>query len=120
MNCPIGNTRLLFQIEHRLRLIEGNAAETKCPYAEKAVISSPRSFAAHTMLGRVLVEGDLDVPRGTHEIETAVELAPASLQARFALASAYAKAGRKEDAAKARAEFLRLKGQSQAAAPVQQ
>ncbi len=89
------------------------------PYAEKAVQSNPDYFAAHAMLGKVLVEGDLDVARGTKELETAVHLAPGNLQARFSLATAYAKAGRKEDAARERAEFLRLRSQTDGAAAQQ-
>ncbi len=54
-------------------------------------------------------KGDLDVPRGIQELEEARKLAPGSPQVRIALATAYAKAGRKEDAARERREFLRLR-----------
>ena len=84
---------------------------TALPYAEKAVLSKPGYFATYAMLGRVLVEGDIDIPRGTKQLETAVKMAPGNPQARFALATAYTKAGRKEEAAKERAEFLRLRNQ---------
>jgi len=40
-----------------------------------------------------------------------VKMAPENPQSRLALASAYAKAGRKQDAAAQRAEFLRLRNQ---------
>ena len=89
--------------------------QTALPYAERAVEASPNYFAAHAILGQVLAEGDLDVPRGTHELETAVRLAPWQPQVHFALGTAYAKAGRKTDAAKEREEFLRLRGQSEVA-----
>ena len=50
-----------------------------------------------------------DLTAGLRELETAMQLEPGSPQVRIALASAYAKAGRREEAAKQRAEFLRLR-----------
>ena len=85
------------------------------PYAEKAVAAGPQSFAAHTVLGRVLMEGDLDPSRGLKELETAKQLAPGSPQVRIALATAYAKVGRKDDAAREREEFQKLRKLSDAA-----
>ncbi len=79
------------------------------PYARKAVELEPQSFPAHAVLGRVLAEGDLDTQRGIQELEEARKLAPGSPQVRIALATAYAKAGRKEDAARERQEFLKLR-----------
>jgi len=79
------------------------------PYAEKAVSLDPQFFAAHTVLGRALVEGDSNVARGLQELEMARRLAPNSPQVHIALATAYTKAGRKEDAAREREEFLRLR-----------
>jgi tetratricopeptide (TPR) repeat protein len=90
--------------------------QTALPYAEKAAATSPNYFAAHAILGQVLAEGDLDIVRGTHELEVAVHLAPWQPQVHFALGTAYAKAGRKADAAKEREEFLRLRGQNEVAA----
>ncbi|MDE3164278.1 MAG: hypothetical protein KGN36_00585, partial [Acidobacteriota bacterium] len=79
------------------------------PYGKKAAELDPQSFPAHTVYGRVLVEGDVDLARGLAQLEEARKLAPASPQVRLALATAYAKAGRKEDAARERAEFARLR-----------
>ncbi len=81
------------------------------PYARKAAELEPQSFPAHAVLGRVLAEGDLDSQRGIQELEEARKLAPGSPQVRIALATAYAKAGRKEDAARERREFLKLRQQ---------
>ena len=81
---------------------------TALPYAEKAVADDPDSFVSHAVLGEVLTEGDIDLPRGIHELESAIHLTPAQPQVHFVLAAAFAKAGRKEDAARERAEFLRL------------
>lgn len=78
-------------------------------YAEKAVLLDPQSFPAHAVLGRVLTEGDIDPARGLKELELAKKLAPGSPQVRIALATAYTKAGRKDDAARERQEFLRLR-----------
>jgi predicted Zn-dependent protease len=78
------------------------------PYAQKAVEADPHSFVAHIAMGRGLVEsGKLD--QGIKELELCKKQAPGSPQTHFALASAYAKAGRKGDAARERAEFLRLR-----------
>jgi len=49
------------------------------------------------------------VEKGIQELETARQQAPDSPQVRFSLAAAYAIAGRKDDAARERAEFVRLK-----------
>lgn len=79
------------------------------PYAQKATELEPQSFPAHAVLGRIFAEGDLDANRGVQELEEARKLAPGSPQVRIALATAYAKAGRKEDAARERREFLKLR-----------
>lgn len=77
-------------------------------YAQRAVAAEPGNYAAHAILGRVLVS--LDRPaEGVRELELAKDIEPGSPQIYFALASAYAKLGRNEDADRARAEFLRLK-----------
>jgi len=90
--------------------------QTALPYADRAVESSTNYFTAHAILGQILTQGDIDVARGVRELEAAVHLAPMQPQVHFALATAYAKAGRKEDAAKERAEFLRLRGENEVAA----
>jgi len=77
-------------------------------YAQRAVDAEPGNYAAHAILGRVLVSLDRAAD-GVRELERAKEIEPGSPQIYFALASAYTKLGRPEDAEKARAEFLRLK-----------
>jgi len=89
--------------------------QTALPFAEQAVAADPAFFAAHAILGQVLAEGELDIHRGVRELETAVRMAPWQPQVHFALATAYAKAGRKEDAAKERGEFLRLRDEKEVA-----
>jgi tetratricopeptide (TPR) repeat protein len=87
-------------------LKRGDFAEAR-PYAEDAVRLAPGLFAAHNALGRVLVELG-EIPRGVAELEEAARLAPESPEMFFALAQAYGRAGRKEDAAQAKATFQRL------------
>lgn len=82
------------------------------PYAEEAVKSEPKSFVAHNAWGRILVEAG-DLKRGIPELERACMLSPDSPENHVTLASAYTKAGRKDDAARERAEFLRLKKQQE-------
>jgi Flp pilus assembly protein TadD len=81
---------------------------TACQYGHRAVQAAPRDFAAHLMYGRALLE-DHKLPDALAELERAVKLAPDSPDAHFSLAAAYARAGRKEDAARERTEFQRLK-----------
>ena len=82
------------------------------PHAEAAAKLAPDSFAARNALGRALLEtGDLQ--RAIEELEMGVKLAPDSPETCYALARAYARAGRKEDAARMRAEFQRLDQQRQ-------
>jgi tetratricopeptide (TPR) repeat protein len=77
------------------------------PYAEDSVRLAPGLFAAHHALGQVLVEQG-QLPRGIAELEEAARLAPESYEMFYALAQAYSKAGRREDAEKARATGQRL------------
>lgn len=77
------------------------------PYAEKAVATEPRQFAARNALGRTLLEmGQVD--RAIEELEEGARLAPDSPQMLFHLARAYQRAGRREDAERARAQFVRI------------
>ena len=91
-------------VEHLRR---GEAAKA-LPLARDAVQFEPQSFAAHTVLGRVLVESG-DLAKGVTELEAARRLSPESPQPRIALAAVYARLGRSEEAARERKEFLRLK-----------
>ena len=83
-------------------------APAALPYARQGVKIDPQSFVAHNALGRALVESG-DLQNGIKELEISKQQAPDSPQTRIALASAYAKAGRTGDAARERAEFLKLK-----------
>jgi tetratricopeptide (TPR) repeat protein len=80
------------------------------PLAEKAVQLAPKMFAARNVLGRVLLELG-QVERAIEELGEGVRLAPSSPEMHFALARAYTRAGRKEDAAREREIFKRLQDQ---------
>ena len=77
------------------------------PWAEKAMEMAPSLFAAHNILGRILLElGETE--KAIAALETGVKLAPDSPEIRFSLARAYTRAGRTEDAARERAAFVKL------------
>jgi predicted Zn-dependent protease len=92
-----------------LEYLRRGEAEKAIPIGEAAVAASPTNFTGHVVYGRALVESDKDLKQGIHELELASRLEPTSPQIRIALASAYSKAGRREDAAAQRAEFQKLK-----------
>jgi Flp pilus assembly protein TadD len=73
-----------------------------------AVKTRPGDFSTHVALGRVLLLSD-DAAGAARELEAAVKLAPDNPEARFSLASAYSRLGRKADAAREQAEFKRLR-----------
>jgi tetratricopeptide (TPR) repeat protein len=82
--------------------------DTAISYARRAVEAGPQYFGAHVVLGKLLLSAG-EVEPGIKELETAKQQASDSPPVRFSLATAYAKAGRSADAARERAEFLRLK-----------
>ena len=92
-----------------LEYLRRGEADQAVAYGEGAVAISPGNFTGHVVLGRSLAESGKDLTRGVSELELAAKLEPTSPQVRIALASAYAKAGRREEAATQRAEFQRLK-----------
>jgi tetratricopeptide (TPR) repeat protein len=77
------------------------------PWAKQAVEVAPNVFAAHRALGEALV-GTGDVEEGIAQLEIAINQAPDSPGTHFALSKAYQRAGRADDAARERAEFVRL------------
>lgn len=95
------------RLQIALELLKRNAATAGLPLAEEAVKLAPGSAAAHYALGRLLL-AEKQTDRAVSELQTAAKLAPQSPEIRFTLAQAYERAGRKAEAARARAEFLRL------------
>jgi predicted Zn-dependent protease len=76
--------------------------------ARRAASAGVNNFVARAIYGKALLESG-DPHAAIRELEIAAKLEPGSPQVHFSLAAAYAKAGRKEDAAKSRAEFARLR-----------
>ena len=85
------------------------------PYAERAVALNPRIPLGHYLLGSLLLRtGEID--RAIVELEIAEQSVRSDPGVYYALARAYARAGRAADADRARAEFKRLTDEQQAAA----
>jgi tetratricopeptide (TPR) repeat protein len=83
-----------------------NDGGTALPHARKAVAEDPALPSAQLVLGRALVEtGDKD---GIQHLETTVQLQPDNLEVHLALAKAYSKFGRKEDARRERLLCLEM------------
>ena len=77
------------------------------PYAEEAIKINPNLPLGHYLLGLLLLDTG-DYRRAIPELEISRTSYPNEARLYFALGSAYAQAGRKEDAARARATFQRL------------
>jgi predicted Zn-dependent protease len=80
------------------------------PFAEEAVKLDPALPLGHYLLGLLLLDTG-DYERALPELETAQQSLPRETGVYYALGTAYARAGRKQDAANARATFLRLKSE---------
>ena len=94
--CQLANIKL------RNKDIEGGL-----PLAEEAVKIAPRLPLGHYVFGRLLLEAGQN-DRAIVELEMASQMVPNEPKIYFALARAYTKAKRKQDADKARATFTRL------------
>jgi tetratricopeptide (TPR) repeat protein len=87
-------------------LKRGDAA-AGLPWARKAVEVAPTAFPAHKALGQALLDtGDVD--GAIKELVIGLKLAPESPGLHFTIARAYQRAGRIEEANRARDEFTRL------------
>lgn len=76
--------------------------------ARRSAGAGVNNFVARAIYGKALLEkGETDA--AIRELEIAAKLEPSSPQVHFSLASAYTKAGRREEATKSRAEFTRLR-----------
>jgi tetratricopeptide (TPR) repeat protein len=81
--------------------------DTALPLAEKSVALAPQLYAARNVFGRVLLEVG-QVERAIQELQEGIRLAPASPEMHFALARAYMRAGRKEEADRENEIFKKL------------
>jgi predicted Zn-dependent protease len=82
-------------------------AQTGLPWAKRAVAAAPNAFPARKALGQALLETG-DIEGSIRELLIGIKLAPESPGLYYTLARAYQRAGRLDDAEKARAEFTRL------------
>ena len=81
--------------------------DTALPIAEKAVALAPQLYAARNVFGRILLEVG-QVERAIQQLQEGVRLAPESPEMHFALARAYMRAGRKEEADRENEIFKKL------------
>jgi tetratricopeptide (TPR) repeat protein len=81
------------------------------PYAEKAVALAPKLPFAHYLFGLLLASTDQE-EKAIPELEIARKAFPQDMRVYWSLATAYARVGRAQDAAKARAEVARLSHKS--------
>jgi tetratricopeptide (TPR) repeat protein len=88
-------------------LLMRNGASDALPYAQNAVAKDASLPAAQLVLGRSLLETG-DVKGGMDHLEKALQLEPDNIETHLALAKAYSKSGRKEDARRERMLCLRL------------
>jgi tetratricopeptide (TPR) repeat protein len=87
------------------------------PYARKAVADDPTLPSAQLVLGRALTETG-DATDGVEHLEKTMQWQPDNLEVHLALAKAYSKAGRKEDARRERLLCLEMtKNESSATHP---
>jgi tetratricopeptide (TPR) repeat protein len=81
--------------------------ESALPWAKQAVEAEPDAFPARKALGQALLEtGDFE--GAIRELEAGIKMAPESPGLYFTIARAYQRAGRLDDAERAREEFIRL------------
>ncbi len=76
-------------------------------WAQQAVKAAPNAFPARKALGQALLETG-DIEGAIRELEHGLKLAPETPGLHFTIARAYQRAGRMEEATRAREEFTRL------------
>ena len=84
-----------------------NDGAAALPYARKAVAEDPALPSAQLVLGRALTETG-DTKDGIEHLEKTLQLQPDNLEVHLALAKAYSKSGRKEDARRERLQCLEM------------
>jgi tetratricopeptide (TPR) repeat protein len=107
------HTRALLQIAATHYRIDSKQG---IPYAEQAVQIDPNYPFGHYLLGLLSLDAG-DTKNAVNQLEIAKKMIPNEAQVYFALGDAYASVGRKQEAAVARATFMRLKKLSSAQGP---
>jgi len=82
------------------------------PFAKRVVDVNPDFAPGHALWGKALVDSGSDVALGIGELQAAIKMNPANPQNHYLLAMVYAKMGRPADAARERAEFIKLRKDS--------
>jgi tetratricopeptide (TPR) repeat protein len=84
-----------------------NDGAAALPYARTAVAQEPTLPSSQLVLGRALTETG-DTKEGIEHLEKTLQLQPDNLEVHLALAKAYSKSGRKEDARRERLQCLEM------------
>jgi tetratricopeptide (TPR) repeat protein len=90
----------------RVLLYQAEPAQA-LPFAQRAVSEDPESPVSQLVLGRSLAETG-DLTGGIEHLQKALQLQPGLLETHIALASAYASAGRQQDARRERLQSLEM------------
>jgi tetratricopeptide (TPR) repeat protein len=105
-------------VELALAQLENYKPEEAVPVAERAVTLEPKNARAHLAYGKALLATER-LSEAAHELEVAKELAPGSPAVRSALANAYQRLGRLQEAKRESEAFLLLKEKEESLAPVE-
>jgi tetratricopeptide (TPR) repeat protein len=100
-----GNSNALTMLAWSL-LME-NRADEALPYAKRVAEKDPKPFASQLVLGRALLDTG-DVAGGLQHLGEALKLQPDNIEIHLALAKAYSKSGRDDDARRERALCLQM------------
>ena len=103
----VGPSNMTAEVMAAWALLMRNRPADALPYARTAVGQQPQSAATQLVLGRSLMDTE-DLTGGIQHLEEALKLEPDNLEVHIALAKAYSKSGRKEDARRERMLCLRL------------
>jgi len=88
-------------------LLMKDRAQEALPYAKQVAAAQPKVAAAQLVLGRALAETG-DLAAGIQHLEQALQLEPNNLEIHIALAKAYSRSGRDQDARRERALCLQM------------
>jgi Flp pilus assembly protein TadD len=88
-------------------LLMENRADEALPYAKRVAEKDPKPFASQLVLGRALLDTG-DVAGGLQHLGEALKLQPDNIEIHLALAKAYSKSGRDDDARRERALCLQM------------
>lgn len=88
-------------------LLMQNRGEEALPYAKRALQEKPELGASHLLFGRALADTG-NVSAGIEHLERGIKLEPDNLEIHIALAKAYSKSGRNEEARRERALCMQM------------